>query len=64
MTADALFTEAQRDRLAALMAKWRAARDGGTPLPPDERAELDALTEAEVRAAAERAACLLRSLSS
>jgi hypothetical protein len=64
MTADDLFTEAQRDRLAALMAKWRAARDGGTPLPADERAELDALAEAEVRAAAERAARLLRLLPS
>jgi hypothetical protein len=64
MTPDALFTAEQRDRLAALMAKWRTARDGGPSLPPDEQAELDALVEAEVRAAGERAARLLRSLAS
>ena len=64
MTPDSLFTAEQRDRLAALMARWRAARDAGTPLPPDEQAELDGLAEAEVRAAAERAARLLRALPS
>lgn len=64
MTPDALFTAEQRDRLAALMARWRAARDSGTPLPPDEQAELDSLVEAEVRAAGERAARLLRSIPS
>jgi hypothetical protein len=58
MTPDAFFTAEQRDRLAGLMARWRAARDGGTHLPPDEQAELDALVEAEVRAAGERAAQL------
>lgn len=62
MTPDALFTSEQRDRLAALMTRWRMARDGGTPLPREEQAELDALVEIEVRAAGERAARLLRSL--
>jgi hypothetical protein len=62
MTPDALFTAEQRDRLAVLMTRWRAARDAGVALPPDEQAELDALVEAEVRAAGERAAQLLRSL--
>lgn len=59
---DTHFTAEQRDRLAALMTKWRTARDGGTALSPDEQAELDALAEAEVRAAAERTSRLLRTL--
>ncbi len=64
MTPDALFTATQRDRLGELMAKWRAARDAGTPFPTDEQTELDTLAETEVLAAAERAARLLRSLPS
>lgn len=60
MSPDALFTAEQRDRLAELMMKWRAARDAGTHLAPEEQSELDALVEAEVRATAERAAQLLR----
>jgi hypothetical protein len=64
MAPDDLFTADQRDRLAALMAGWRAARDGGPPLPAADQAELDALVEAEVRAAGERAARLLRALPS
>jgi hypothetical protein len=64
MAPDDLFTAAQRDRLAALMAAWRAARDAGGTLSPAEQAELDVLAAAEVRAAWERAARLLRSLSS
>lgn len=62
MAPDDLFTAAQRERLAVLMVKWRAARDGGTALPPGEQAELAGLVEGEVRAAGERAARLLRSL--
>jgi hypothetical protein len=64
MSSDAFFTAEQRNRLADLMASWRAARDGGSDLPPAEQAELDALVEAEVRAAGERAAHLLRSIKS
>lgn len=63
MQPDALFTAAQQQRLAELMARWRAARDAGTVLRPEEQAELDALVEAELRAATERSAALARSLS-
>jgi len=60
MVADEFFPAAQRDRLAQLMARWRAAREAGTSLPASEQAELDALSDAEVVAAARRAAALLR----
>jgi Spy/CpxP family protein refolding chaperone len=60
MRPDAYFTDAQRQRLGELMARWRTARDGGVALSAEEQAELDALIEAEVRAAADRAAGLLR----
>jgi hypothetical protein len=64
MRPDELFTAAQQQRLAELLDRWRAARDAGTPLPPQEQAELDALVEAELRAATERSAALLRQLPS
>jgi hypothetical protein len=63
MRPDALFTAAQQQRLAELMARWRAARDAGSALPPPEQAELDALVEAELRAAAARSAALARQLA-
>jgi hypothetical protein len=59
---DSFFTAEQQQRLAELMPRWRAARDSGIPFPPDEQAELDALVEAELRAAAERSAALARQL--
>lgn len=62
MRPDALFTAAQQQRLAELMTRWRAARDAGTALPRQEQAELDALVEAELRAAAARSAALGRQL--
>jgi len=52
------FPAAQRDRLAQLMAHWRAAREAGTSLSASEQAELDALSQTEVAAAARRAAAL------
>jgi hypothetical protein len=58
---DRHFDAEQRQRLEALMARWRAARDSGTELPEADRDELRRLTEDEVRAATERAAELLRS---
>lgn len=61
---DAFFTAAQQQRLQELMARWRAARDAGTRLAPEEQAELDALMEAELRAAAARAAALAPRLPS
>lgn len=62
MQPDARFTAEQQNRLAHLMDRWRAARDAGTSLPPEEQAELDALVEAELRAAAERSANLARQM--
>lgn len=55
---DAFFDAAAQQRLAQLMAHWRGARDQGSALPADEQAELTALVDAEVRAAAARAAAL------
>lgn len=60
---DPYFTAAQQQRLEALMTRWRAARDNQTPLPPAEQAELEALVEAEVRAAGQRAAALVPGMS-
>jgi hypothetical protein len=60
---DRFFTAEQQQRLEALMAHWRAARDAGTALSPQEQAELEALVEAEVRAAAERARALHQGLA-
>jgi hypothetical protein len=62
MRPDALFTAEQQQRLAELLARWRAAHDAGASLPPQEQAELDALVEAELRAATERSAALVRQL--
>jgi hypothetical protein len=59
---DRFFTAQQQQRLQELMARWRAARDAQTTLPPEAQAELDALVEAEVRAATQRAAALARGL--
>lgn len=59
---DPFFIAAQRQRLADLMDRWRAARDAGGALDPAEQAELDALVDAELRASAERTAALLREL--
>jgi hypothetical protein len=64
MRPDDFFPVEQQQRLAALMGRWRAARDGGPPLAPAEQAELEDLVRAEVRAAGERAAALLRQLPS
>jgi len=59
---DPLFTAVQQKRLAELMQWWRIARDTSVALPPDLHAELDSLVDAEMRAAAERAAALVRGL--
>ena len=47
---DEFFTAEQQQRLAELMSRWRAARGGGPALTPEERTELDALAQAELRA--------------
>ena len=59
---DPFFTAPQQARLHELMARWRAARDTGAALPPAEQAKLDALADAEVRAATARTAALLKEL--
>ncbi len=59
---DRFFTAEQQERLKELMARWRAARDAGMSLPSDEQAELDALVDAELHAATERAAALLKEI--
>lgn len=64
MRPDELFNAAQQQRLGELMDRWRAARDAGTAFPPEEQAELDALVEAELRAATERSAALARQIPS
>ncbi len=57
--ADALFDATQQSRLAELMQQWRTVRDRGEALPPAQQAELDALVEAELKAAMTRTASLL-----
>ncbi len=60
---DAFFDGAQQRRMAELMTLWRAARAAGTPLTPEEQAELDQLIEAEVEASSRRTAAILRDLA-
>ncbi len=60
---DAFFDGAQQRRLAELMTLWRAARDAGTVLSPEEQAELDRLVEAEIEASSRRTAAILRDLA-
>lgn len=55
---DRFFNATQQQRLAELMERWRMGRDKGYTMPPAEQAELEALVEAEVHAAAARAATL------
>jgi hypothetical protein len=61
---DAFFTADQQRRLQELMERWRTARDAGQSLPTAEQAELDALVQAELEGAAQRAAALVRGLVS
>lgn len=56
---DRFFTAQQQERLATLMARWRAARDTGNALPANEQAELEALVDAELAASGQRAAAVL-----
>jgi hypothetical protein len=60
---DRHFTAEQQKRLGELMTRWRQARDAGTALPAAEQAQLDGLVEAELRAAAKRAAALVHELA-
>src|SRR5262249_5797482 len=60
---DQFFTAPQQQRLQELMARWRATRDAQAPWSAEEQAELEALVQAELRAAAARAAALVRELA-
>jgi hypothetical protein len=62
MRPDRYFDEAQQTRLAGLMDRWRAARDSGSSLVPEEQAELDRLVAAELSGATQRATALLSGL--
>jgi hypothetical protein len=57
---DRFFSVEQQKRLSELMSLWRIARDNGQKLAPDLQAELDSLTEAELRAATARTAALMQ----
>jgi hypothetical protein len=59
---DRFFTAGQQQRLEALMARWRTARDQGATLSADEQTELEALIDAELQASAVRAATLADAL--
>ena len=59
---DAFFSADQQRRLGELMAQWRAARDGKAAITAEEQTELDALVEAELQAATQRAANLIKGL--
>ena len=57
---DSFFSAEQQERLSELMSLWRLARDQGQPLPSEQQAEIDALVEAELRAATARTAALMQ----
>jgi hypothetical protein len=58
---DRFFSAEQQKRLSDLMSLWRTARDNGEKLAPEIQAELDSLTEAELRAATARTDALMQS---
>jgi hypothetical protein len=60
---DRFFSASQRHRLADLMSRWRAARDAGSDLAPEEQAELDALVQTELEATSNRAEAIEDELS-
>lgn len=55
---DRFFSEAQQERLEELMSRWRHAQETDSVLPSADQAELEALVEAELKAAGARAARL------
>lgn len=57
------FPTEPRRHLAELMDRWKAARDAGSGLSPEEQAELERLADDEVRSAGERAAEVWRELA-
>jgi hypothetical protein len=59
---DRFFGAQQQNRLGVLMERWRDARNADKELSPDERAELEALVNAETEAARLRAEAALAEL--
>jgi hypothetical protein len=59
---DQFFSAEQLKRLEDLMQRWRALRDEGKSLASAEQVELNALVDAEVQAAGQRAAAALAEL--
>ena len=57
---DPFFTAEQQRRREQLMSQWRVAQDSNSELPAELQTELEQLVLAEVRAAGQRAASLLR----
>jgi hypothetical protein len=57
---DLFFSADQQNRLSELMDLWRVARDRGEALPLNQQAELDALVDAELRAATARTNTLMQ----
>ena len=61
---DRFFTSEQRRRLEELMAHWKAARNEGGKFGSNEQSELEALVEAELEGAKQRAETILHELVS
>jgi hypothetical protein len=57
---DRFFTAEQQQRREELMTQWRVARDANQEISAEAQAELEQLVLAEVRAAGQRAAALLK----
>lgn len=59
---DSFFSADRQKRLSELMSLWRAARDRGEALLPEQQAELDTLVDAELSAATARTTALMQQL--
>lgn len=59
---DEFFADAQQQRLRKLLDQWRAARQSGKSLLPNEQAELEALVNLELDGSARRAAAMVSEL--
>ena len=59
---DRYFSEPQQQRMADLMARWRAARDSGGPWSAEEQSELESLVSAELQASGQRAGDVAKGL--
>ena len=64
MWPDEFFNAAQQQRLGELLAKRRAALDGAREMDASDRAELEALVDAELDGATRRATAMVNELRS